>query len=292
MFLDRETEIEMRKRIFFVASVILLVLGVASAIMLNSNYYYSKKLCQAIKSEDLDTVKQILEKKPSCINTFPAILPRSVLYGVFDLNRVLYPLNEACLTGNFEMVKLLVYSNADVNCNDGFTPLSIAYSSKPDNWYQISLFLIENSASLDYATEYSGDASAILQDIVSTRGGAALPGYIPDNETEVIAAFHYAIAHCDRSKVKWMRVLQHSITNNRIEIVRFLLDENYCDVNDTSIGMTALMFAAQNSTLEMVELLLEKGADKGYISPEGTTAYEYAIRFQPENEEVIAILRN
>lgn len=51
----------------------------------------------------------------------------------------------------------------------------------------------------------------------------------------------------------------------------------YCDVNDTSVGMTALMFAARDSTPEMVKMLLDYGADPSYTDEDGKTAYDYAV---------------
>lgn len=191
--------------------------------------------------------------------------------------RVCYPLNEACVIGNIDLIELLIESGADVNCNDGLTPLSITYSSKVDNWYVISQILIENGASLDYTTEYSGEKSSVLQDIVQNRPGASLSSYEPDNEEEVIKSFNYALENCDHNNVNWMRVLQHSVSNDRIEIVKLLLDQKYCDVNDMTVGVTALMFAARDSTIEMLQLLLDYGADKNIKSSNGNTAYDYAV---------------
>ena len=258
--------------------------------MFNSNYYYSKKLVQAIETEDLESIKSILEKKPNCVNTYPSIFPRKILYGVFDAGRVNYPLIEACCSDNFEIVSILVDSGADVNCNDGRTPLSVTYGGKQENWYQISLFLIERGASLDYTTEYSGEYLSILEDIVYPRIGAALPGYVPESDTEVFEAFCYAIENCDHSKVNWKNVLQEAVTFDRIEIVQFLLENKYCDVNAVSYEMSPLMFAARDSTPEMVQLLLEYGADINYTASDGKTAYDCAV--WSENEAVIPLLVN
>ena len=87
-----------------------------------------------------------------------------------------------------------------------------------------------------------------------------------------------------------MRVLQHSVSNDRIEIVKLLLEQEYCTVNDTSVGITALMFAARDSTPEMVKLLLDYGADKSIKSTDGKTAYDYAVQFN--NKDIIALLEN
>lgn len=273
-------------------SILCIVLGVlsvcVSARLILRNYIESKKLVEAIKSENLYAVEQIINKNPECINTYPSITSK---WWHSAMNwRVCYPLNEACSTGNIELITLLIENGADVNCNDGLTPLSITYSSKVDNWYEISLLLLQNGASLDYTTEYSGEKSSVLQDIVQVRSGARAPGYIPESKEEVINAFKYALKNCDHKNVDWMRVLQHSVSNDRIEIVKLLLDQGYCTVNDVSVGMTALMFAARDSTPKMVQFLLDYGADPSITSADGKTAHDYAV--QSNNKDVIAILEN
>lgn len=265
----------MIRKIFIIIIVVLILAGVTLTMFINSNYYYSKKLISAIREENIIAVQQIIEEKPTCVNTYPSITSK---WWHSAMNwRVCYPLNEACVIGNIDLIELLIESGADVNCNDGLTPLSITYSSKVDNWYVISQILIENGASLDYTTEYSGEKSSVLQDIVQNRPGASLSSYEPDNEEEVIKSFNYALENCDHNNVNWMRVLQHSVSNDRIEIVKLLLDQKYCDVNDMTVGVTALMFAARDSTIEMLQLLLDYGADKNIKSSNGNTAYDYAV---------------
>ena len=278
----------MKRKIFIIIVVVLILAGGTLTMFLNSNYYYSKKLISAIREENIIAVQQIIDIKPTCINTYPSITSK---WWHSAMNwRVCYPLNEACGTGNINLIELLIENGADVNCNDGLTPLSITYNSKVDNWYEISQLLLQNGASLDYTTEYSGGKSSVLQDIVQVRSGAALPGYKPESKEEVIKAFNYALEKCNHSNVNWMRVLQHSVSNDRIQIVKLLLEQKYCTVNDTSVGMTALMFAARDSTPEMVQLLLDYGADKNIKSTDGKTAYDYAVQFN--NKDIIALLEN
>lgn len=278
----------MKRRILIVIALVLVLVGGVLIMLFNSNYYFSKKLVSAIRNEDVIAVQQIIERKPTCINTYPSIT--SKWWHAAMNTRVCYPLTEACGTSNIDLIELLIKSGADVNCNDGLTPLSVTYVGKADNWYAVSQILIENGASLNYVTDYSGGKSSVLQDIVKVRSGAALPGYISESNDEVTKAFYYALENCDHSNVDWMRVLQHSVSNDRIEIVEFLLDQKYCDVNDMSVGMTALMFAARDSTPEMVQLLLDHGADKDIRSLDAETAYDLAV--QADNKDVVALLEN
>lgn len=245
----------------------------------------SVKLVEGIKNGDIVSIREILQKQPPAVNSPATYVPKG-LYVLLTDHRVPYPLIEACYTDNIEIVKLLVEAGANVNCYNGTTPLSAVYRNKKENWYEISQYLIENGASLDYITSNSGEASAVFYDIVQMRSRKGSP----NDEEEVTAAFRFALDCCNHSKINWMRVLQHSTTNDRVEIVKLLLDEGYCDVNNTSLGMTALMFAARDSTPEMVQLLLDYGADKSIKSTDGKTAYDYAV--QSNSEDVMAILEN
>lgn len=274
----------MKKALVGAAFFLLLVIIVLLCI-LNSNYYYSKKLVTAIRNEDISKVQQIISRKPSCVNEYPSITPK---WWHSAMNwRIVYPLTEACTTDNKEIVMLLLECGADPNCNDGVTPLSVTYSGKCSNWYAISLLLIDHGASLDYATEYSGGRSSVLQDIVQVCSGHSSSEC--EFDEEVIQAFNYAMQNCNHDNIDWVKVFQHSVSNNRLAIVQFLLEQGYCKVNDTtSEGISALMFASRDSSTEMVQLLLDYGADVSYKSPEGKTALDYATKSQ--NIEVMELL--
>ena len=271
--------------VFTIVIIIALTICCLVVVYLNSNFRYSKLLFDAITSEDELREVEIVEKKPSCVNTYPTLAPYW-WQSLMDQPIIGYPLVEACRTGNIEIIEILVDNGADINLGAKFTPLSYTYYQKPKNWYVISLYLIENGASLDYISYHS--AGNVLTDIVGSRPGSIIDQDGVENSIEVAEAFYYALENCDHSKINWMRVLQHSVTYDRIEIVKFLLDKGYCDVNDTSVGMTALMFAARDSTPEMVELLLSYGADTTYTSSDGMTAYDYAVEYN--DESVVSLL--
>lgn len=278
----------MRKKFLLVFAAILVFSVGISAMLLNSNYHYSKSLISAIGEENITAVRQILKEKPSCVNTVPTLIPEC-FYTFADIPRPIYPLGEACYSGNIEIINVLLDHGADVNGSEGVIPLSVVYFNKADNWYGISQLLIKNGASIDYITKYSGGKSSVLQDITQVRSGTVSASSKPDDKN-VIEAFEYALENCDRKNVDWMRVLQYSISNGRIEIVKLLLEQGYCDVNDTSVGITALMFASRDSTPEMVQLLLDRGADKSYRTFDGKTAYDYAV--QSNNKDIIGMLKD
>ncbi len=245
------------------------------------DFYYAKKLVVAIREENLPEIERILQKSPESVNTYPTTVSK-FWQSAFD-TRVVYPLNEACYTDNVDLIVFLLENGADPNCNDGFTPLSITYCVKEDHWYQISQILIKYGASLDYITEYSGGYLAVFEDILNG-------GYTDQSEytEEIMQAFQYAMEHCDHSKVCWPEVLYHAVIAERVEIIKYLLENHHCDVNVPVYTKTVLMIAAEYHTSEMVQLLLDFGADPNVLSEDGKTAYDYAMEGNKlENAELL-----
>jgi ankyrin repeat protein len=267
---------------------ILIAVGLFFVAFLNSDLFLAYKLNHAIREENIDRCMEIISKKPSCINTYPSLAPQWWQSEMIE-DDIYYPLGTACMTGNQKIVNMLLEHGADPNIAlfGDYTPLALTYYYKPNNWYMTSLALIASGASLDVEGCYPG--GNILTDIV-TRRASKYSQYGQETEDEVNRAFYYALENCDRSNINWMRVLQHCVTYDRTELVQYLLEKQFCNVNDTSVGMTALMFAARDSTTEMVSLLLNYGADPDILSNAGKSALDYAHKYG--TPDVIALLES
>ncbi|MBQ8345839.1 MAG: ankyrin repeat domain-containing protein [Clostridia bacterium] len=310
----------------FISIVYIVIIGVA--IDQFSNIYYSKRLVKAIEAENIQEINVVLDKKPSCVNTVPTWMPKWFLV-LGESPPVQNPLAVACEIDNMEIVSLLLERGAAVNFYDGtFPALSYVYRNKREHWYEMSLLLIENGASLNYSTQLNREGVAVFADIARNKPGTEV---VPnDTEEKVYNSFVYAVEHCDQSQIDWSDVLRYCVEGERITLVAFLFDEGYCDVDtrvyfDTrpliqaayyssfemvefllerganrsinekdSKGDTALMWAARDkeddTNAEIITLLLEHGADKNIRNAEGKTAYDIAVEY--ENQVAMDLLKN
>lgn len=265
------------KKIKIVSAILLLACGLTIIVYfcLNINCFQAKELVEAIRNNDVDSVDKIVKLNPECVNVLPQTQIEQILCFVCQGTEAEYPLTEACRYHNFQIIQRLIGAGADVNLHTHMnTALSLTYECKADNWYSVSQYLISNGADLDYEISYGG----VLEDIV-------IRGYDCTEEEEemVLNAFLYALENCDHSKVDWYQVLRKSAVYDRIQIVEFLLENGYCDVNASFSGYTVLMSAAKEGSPKTIQLLLNNGADKSLVDFSGKTAYDYAVEYGKED---------
>lgn len=79
-----------------------------------------------------------------------------------------------------------------------------------------------------------------------------------------------------------------TILKGDLETVKKFIEYG-ADVNESSNGMTPLMFAARYNKVAIVKLLLEKGANKGVKDEKGNTAVKYAEL--SNSAEVVTLLK-
>lgn len=207
-------EVPNMKKVLLILVAVTLVIGICAIVYLHSDYYYAKRLVRAIEAEDKAAVEEIVRKRPGCINTYPS-LATDGWNSAMD-RCPLYPLSAACKTGNIEIIEFLVEAGADVNSNCGFTPLSLVYSYKWEGWYEVSCFLIDHGASVNYTTLHYGSEPAVFYDLLMKRWDDR------SEEQEIVASFSYALAHVDGAAVNWDRVLEYSVSFDRPYITELL----------------------------------------------------------------------
>ena len=131
----------------------IILLSVVAFLILNAIYVgYEKIQCRrminAIENNDIEKLERILKfSNPNC-TTEAAMVSAMSQTGRYT------PLGEACKTGDFEMVKLLVENGADVNYVPSYTiasPVGFAVESDSTDNLKIVKYLIENGADVNYS---------------------------------------------------------------------------------------------------------------------------------------------
>jgi len=244
-------------KVFF----IIVLLGMLIQICICAYYYFSTKdLFDAIESEDVLKVAQLLENGA---NPNMADVPPSVLWTFLERSPNL-PLSIACKTGNLEIVKLLVTYGATVETSTelGFTALQATLLYYQPDDVEIVAFLLKNGVKTEYDMSERAAITAArmfpcVYDKTKSNGTVFSSGY--DEPTAM------------------------GIT----KIVEMLLDGK--DV-DGETGRALLVASIQRENLFLTRYLLSIGCDPSIPDSSGRKPIDYAEETQ--NDELISILRD
>ena len=84
--------------------------------------------------------------------------------------------------------------------------------------------------------------------------------------------------------------LMAATVKGNLDLVALLLKKGADPNLKNKTGITALMYAVQFKNVDIVKLLLNSGANKSLQDNEGRTAFEYAVF--TKNDEIINLLKN
>jgi ankyrin repeat protein len=173
----------------------------------------------------------------------------------------------ACGGGNIELLREVIRRGANVNTKNfkGYTPLMVTIDSPIlKNMVEIINELIDNGANVN----------ATLTTTIEEYN---------QREREFIIRYNVGTSPLIMAST-------HSNISNQ-EVVKLLLEKGATVDWTDSMGITALMKAAETNNTEIVKLLLKAGANKDIRDAHGATAYNYAkkreIKKMLTTEEVV-----
>jgi serine/threonine-protein phosphatase 6 regulatory ankyrin repeat subunit B len=177
------------------------------------------------------------------------------------------------------IVRLLIKAGADVNIvdNKGLTPLIWA---SQDGYIEVAKLLIENDADINF--QDANGRTALMW--ASQDGYFELVKYLLDKKAKV-----------NIQNAGGTSALTIASEKGHTEIAKLLI-ENKANVNlETKDGLTALISASANGNLEIVKLLLKYDANLEAKSPNTKTnklmtALEFAM--ESKSFEIVEVLKN
>ncbi|XP_048734216.1 putative ankyrin repeat protein RF_0381 isoform X2 [Ostrea edulis] len=171
------------------------------------------------------------------------------------------PLHIACLHSNIEVIKLLLKQQADVNMKDSTnrTPLHYATSAnRPD----VVNICIENGSDVNCQT---------------SSGKTALMLAVQEKNVEIVRALLTAGADVTLTDVKKGTALEISLLSGgkreKAEIVRALLQAGSDPNTENPCKCTPLIIATSLGQLDVINLLLDSGANINHEDNRGKTAF-------------------
>ena len=233
---------------------------------------YTRRLISAIRDDNIRKVHRLLK--------LGVDVNRRNTYQFIEVVGN-YPLSEACITGNIEIIRMLMAYGASVNPEESWTPLTMACTNYYPDRIEIIKLLIENGA--DVNRNESGETPIIhLVGYSYDRKSMGLGFKEADKgkERETYEIFMLLIENgaeiFDVGK-HGKDILVSAALHDNLLIMKYLVEERHFNVNIISYtGKTPLIYAVSYNLAEMTEYLLSKGADKSIKDTDGKTALDYA----------------
>ncbi len=198
------------------------------------------------------------------------------------------PLMLACLTGNIEIVTLLLEHGAEINIenNFGLTPFFIAIEQ--NNEELISLLLAHN---VDIHQENYHNTTSLM--VASFFGNLNLVKYLIASGADIYHSNHAGDALCQASVTGKIDIIKYlfkldkdyarqntnafkaACVQGNIELVKFYIKNKF---NYKEISSDALIIAAEYAYTDLVKLLVRNGADVNAKDSSHMTPLMFAAR--------------
>lgn len=249
----------------------------------------TSQLMTAIQQNDIDEASRLAANNKQCVNRLDSLFPR--LSVMLD-GSVIYPLQEACQEGCYEIVQVLIENGADVNCVDPTihsTPLIMTLRSNHQNRFEIADLLIKNGADMITVTDDRNENVLSAATWLSLHPDESEKEKSEQMFQTVLDAYIQQGVDVKNVKCRCGNIYLTACSNGNVAVVEYLLDHDFYEIDEASQDdKTALMIAVQSERAEVVKYLIDNGANVQAVDVNGNTAYDYAI--EKQNEEIIDLL--
>lgn len=281
----------------FLATISLFILLIV--IFMGMRFYmqqrWTHRLIAAVQSENEEEVEDLLDKDfwrfPYDVNAEPyEPFPMCLFAECQESVQLVY----ACETGNYNVIRALIDSGADVNMHlDGhFVPLEMLLLrfGYTENWKDAYLsvkLLIDSGADVDYITDdylslYELSAQMLPYDEMFS-----------EEKEEIIVRIYRLLNEKGERGAEFMeKCMEDAIKYNNYKIVNDILCRDGSIVEMTTEEGDGLLFAVcreaklndwENGYFKTADILVKAGADLSRRNKHGETAYEYGKRLGVED---------
>ena len=209
------------------------VLGIVSLVLILFNVnVQSQEIIDAVKSNDLNTVKSIIEEDKNQVNTHD--------------NRNCYAIHYACNIDSVDIVRYLVENGANINVQDvdGDIPISWALARGHKD---IAKLLIEKGADLN---------------ISNNNGYTLLHWAAFSSDGEIAQLFIDKGVNLNTVDFEHKTALHHAGERENVEVAKVLIKAGADVELKDDYGRTPLVITArQNGNIEIIKSLVEYGAN-------------------------------
>jgi len=220
-----------------------------------TNIAFCGEIHDAAKAGNLEQIKTLLRTNPFLID----------IKGEYDLTPLVY----ACGYQNKAVIKFLLEQGAKVDTKPD--PLTEAVLGNAD--IEIVSLLLQKGANPNANDQWGSSVllNAVLGADTRNKGGP-IDEQLTQQRTEIINILLKAGANPESGHIEKdgsiFTPLMAATAHNLPGVTKLFL-ENKANVNAQCRGLTALAFAARNNNIEIIQLLLESGADvnAGTTSP-------------------------
>jgi len=260
----------MKWRKILLISLLVITMGVITYMVSNyyNNQFYAQKLIVAIDNNDVEGVSNLLESTTGNLNSKIFLLD---IFAKLGESNNYTPLHEACIKGNFKIVKMLVDAGANVNVVEPITkstPLSSALSNIKEERIRIANLLIERGANVKTET-FSIFWSSDLNDDGSINSSKE------KDEFDLFVKMVEKGADPSILNREGSSILHIAVSQGNLLVIKYLIETANINVNiRNNSNRTPIMFCRN---VDIASYLLEQGADKTIQDSVGKTAYDYAV---------------
>lgn len=247
----------MKRKLLIKFFIVVTIIAVTIVVVIIGNgVYQNKKLFGAIERDDYTGAKQAVEKG-AWINT-----RKHLLYAPNLIPQNPTPLIIACEKGNENIISLLLDSGADINKKDSYTgqtPLLAALHGTKANRFSIAMLLLEKGADAFAVQNTTSPLEETLVVLDSDNAQTIKDGF---------ELFKYLIE----------QQVDMDICRGKEHVLTFATRYGNYGINSKDLaGDSALIVATKNNQTQILQLLLELGADKSLKDAKGKTACDYAM---------------